>query len=108
MSDAGVVVTYELCALLCSWEGWIAASARGRGSTDLSLSSSSLMAPLDDFKDFHLQITHAITNIMNTGTTTEGTMILICLFPPLVLLPVFACEDEVDEREEEAAEDVGD
>ncbi len=55
-------------------------------------------------------MTYVITEMMTIATAimTEGTIGLIGLFPPPLLLPVMACEDDVDEREEDGGEDVGD
>ena len=105
VSDAETVLKCVLRALLCLRGGWIAASGGDPESTGFSLS---LMAGPGDFENFRLQSTEIIaTHIMNTGITTEGTMILVLLLPPLLPLPVLACEDEVDEREEEVVDDVG-
>lgn len=73
------------------------------------MSSSSFTAGLRDF-DFLLQITYIITEMMTiaTGVTMEGTIFLICLFPPPLLLPVMTCEDDVDDKEEGGGEDVRD
>ncbi len=43
-----------------------------------------------------------------TGIATEGTILWICWFPAPALLPTTEGEDEVDEREEDGGEDVGD
>ena len=107
MSDAVSVLTYVLGALLCPWEGCIAASDEYPGSADFSLPFASRVTILGDIEKNRLQSTYSIRP--STGITTQGTMILTRLFPLFSLLPVFACENEVDEREEEAAaEDVGD
>lgn len=108
VSDAASVLTYVLGASLCPWEGWIAASDEYPGSADFSLPFASSVAILGDIEKIRLQRTYS--SIRPTkGITTQGTMILTRLFPLFSLLPVFACENEVDEREEEAtAEDVGD
>ena len=108
MPDDGIDPTYVLGARLCPWEGWIPPLDRDLGSTDFSLPSSLLMAPLDNLEDLRHQTTHIITSIMKMSIATQGTMILIRSFPPFSLLPVFALEDEVDGREEEVAEDVAD
>lgn len=78
-------------------------------SVDFFLSSSSTTAALRDF-DFLLHFTYIITETMAiaTGIITERRIVLICVFPPPLLLPIMAREDEVDEREEDGGEDVGD
>lgn len=76
VSSAGVVLTWVLSAGSCSGEGWIHILCRDLGSTDISLSSSPWMAPLRGLTKSLLQSTY-ITNMMNTGMTTEGTIILI-------------------------------
>ena len=116
MSDAVSVLTYVLGALLCPWEGWIAASDEYPGSAEFSLPFASSVAILGDIEKIHIFLSQALFSLQSTysirkttGITTQGTMILTRWFPLFSLLPVFACENEVDEREEEAAaEDVGD
>lgn len=73
------------------------------------MSSSFLTAGLRNF-DFLLLITYVVTEMttITTGIVTDGTIVLIRLFPPPLLLPVMAGEDDVDEREEDGGEDVGD
>ena len=109
MSDACAVPESVFSAVFGSGGGGIPDDGRDLSSTAFLMSSSSLTAGLRDF-NFRLQITYIIIEIMTvaTGIITEGTIVLICLSPPPLLLPIMACEDEVDEREEDGGEDVGD
>ena len=108
-SDAGAVLTYMLFAGFCIGDGWPVPENIVR-STAAVLFSPSLTTPLRDFNDHLFQSTYVKTQrkMTNTGNTTEGTIILIRLFPPLSLLAVLACEDGVNETEEEVGVDVGD